>query len=114
MEEGLTDLPTSQPCPGGVVLSPQSSSADGAKPDAVRSTVPIWKPALAVLLSLTFAGLGHLVVGAYLRAFAFLVPNLFLYTIAGYWPNGVLLMIVCFILAAFDAYSLAKNGRGIF
>ena len=85
-----------------------------AHPGGAGRLVPVWKPALAALLSLVFAGLGHLFVRAYLRAVAFFVPNYFLYTISDYWPNGVLLNIVCFIIAAFDAYSLAKNGRGIF
>jgi len=53
MEEGLTDRPIS------------------------RLDVPVWKPALAALLSLVFAGLGHLFVRAYLRAFAFFVQPRF-------------------------------------
>ena len=96
MEERITDQVTPHPTP-----------------DGHGDLVPAWKPVLAALLSLVFAGIGHLFVRAYLRAFAFFVPNWFLYTISGYWPNGVLLNIVCFIVAAFDAYSLAKNGRGI-
>jgi len=92
MEEGIAGPPTSRP----------------------HANVPVWKPVLAALLSLVFAGLGHLFVRAYFRAFSFFLPNGFLYVISDYWPNGVLLNIVCFIFAAFDAYSLAKNGRGIF
>ena len=57
MEEGLT---ARQMSPGGA-----------------GGLVPVWKPALAALLSLVFAGLGHLFVRAYLRAFAFFVQPRF-------------------------------------
>ncbi len=87
----------------------QETGAHQAVPSSPR-----WRPWLAAALSLVFAGLGHLFARAYLRAGVFLVGNYFMYTISDYWPNAVLINIVCFILAAFDAFSIAKNGRGIF
>jgi len=88
--------------------------AVGGMRETPSGAVPFWKPMIAAVLSLIFAGLGHLFVGAYLRGGVFLVGNYFMYTISDYWPNAVLINIVCFILAAFDAFSIAKHGRGIF
>ncbi len=72
------------------------------------------RPMLAALLSLVFGGLGHLYLKAYLRGIGFLLPNSFVYVISDYWPNGVLLNMVGFIIAAFDAFSIGRNDRGIF
>jgi hypothetical protein len=83
-------------------------------PDSPSNHGARWKPVVAAALSLVFAGLGHLFLRQWLRGFAFLLPNYFLYTIAGYWPNGILLNIISFIFSAVDAYSIAKKGHGIF
>jgi hypothetical protein len=98
-----------------VISEPSTPPAEPVGlPDPTQNHRPHWKAAVAVGLSLIFAGLGHLFLRQWLRGFAFLLPNYFLYTISGYWPNGVLINIVCFIVSAVDAYAIAKNGHGIF
>ncbi len=79
-----------------------------------RSSRPVLVPVAAAILSLCFAGMGHLIVGQYVRAIAFLVPNYFIYSISDYWPPGMLVNVVCFIIAAVDAFSFGRRGFGIF
>ncbi len=88
--------------------------AVGDRQERPTGVVTLWRPIVAAALSLVFAGLGHLFVRSYFRGGVFLIGNSFMYMISGYWPNAVLINIVCFILAAFDAFSIGKNGRGIF
>jgi hypothetical protein len=93
----------------------QAQPEHPTQPSAPLSAqMPRWKPWIAAGLSLGFPGLGHLFLRSWLRAFAFLLPNYFLYTISDYWPNGILINIICMIFSAVDAYSISKNGRGIF
>lgn len=70
--------------------------------------------AVAGFFSLAFAGLGHLYVRQYARAFLFFLGGIFAYMISGYSPKSVLFNILLFIIAAFDAFSFGKRGFGIF
>ncbi len=72
------------------------------------------KPILAAVLSLGFAGLGHLFLREYVRAVLFLIPAAFLWKLADYWPQMMLGNIILFIVSAVDAFSLGKRGIGIF
>ena len=72
------------------------------------------KPILAALLSLVFAGLGHLALKQYTRAVFFLIPASFLWKLTDYWPQMMLGNIILFIFSAVDAFSIGKRGIGIF
>jgi TM2 domain-containing membrane protein YozV len=74
---------------------------------------PLLKGIIAAGLSLLFAGLGHLFLKQYVRGFVFLLISGFIYMISGYWLRGMLLNSLCFIVAAFDAFSFARRGYGI-
>lgn len=69
---------------------------------------------VAGFFSLAFAGIGHLYVRQYPRAFLFLLAGLFTYMIFDYSPKSVLFNVPLFIIAAFDAFSFGKRGFGIF
>jgi hypothetical protein len=72
------------------------------------------KPIVAAILSLAFAGLGHLVLREYARAILFILPALFLWKLADYYPQMSLANMMLFIFAAVDAFSFGKRGIGIF
>jgi len=72
------------------------------------------KPILAAILSLGFAGLGHLFLKEYGRGALFIIPALFLWKLADYWPQMTLANIMLFIFCAVDAFSFGKRGVGIF
>jgi len=72
------------------------------------------KPILAAILSLLFAGLGHIFLREYARAALFIFPALFLWKLAHYWPQMTLANMILFIFCAADAFSLGKRGIGIF
>lgn len=74
---------------------------------------PLWKSITAALLSLLFAGLGHLLLEQYLRAGILIAAGLMIYTLTTYWPPLTALNIVLFIFAAFDAFSIGRRGFGI-
>ncbi len=78
----------------------------------VGSKLP-WRPMLAALLSLVFAGLGHLYLRRYGRGFLFLGLGLFFYQISGYSPRAMMLNVILFVFSAFDAFSWGKRGIGI-
>ncbi len=63
--------------------------------------------------SLAFAGLGHLYVREYARAFLFLFGGIFAYMTSGYSSKSVIFNILLFIISAFDAFSFGKRGFGI-
>ncbi|MFQ5949156.1 MAG: hypothetical protein ACE5J1_00525 [Nitrospiria bacterium] len=69
---------------------------------------------IAGFFSLVFAGLGHLYVRQYVRAFFFLLGGLFAYQISGYAPQAAIFNKLLFIVAAVDAFSFGKRGFGIF
>ncbi|HLG22057.1 MAG TPA: hypothetical protein VI382_04520 [Candidatus Manganitrophaceae bacterium] len=75
---------------------------------------PVWRAVVAALLSLFFAGLGHLFLRRYIRGVGFLAPSVFFYMISDYTPKGILLNIVFFIVSAVDAFSIGRRGFGIF
>ncbi|MBI3358138.1 MAG: hypothetical protein HY037_00885 [Nitrospirae bacterium] len=72
------------------------------------------KPIIAAMLSLGFAGLGHLLLREYGRALLFVIPALFLWKLSDYWPQMTLANMILFIFCAVDAFSLGKRGIGIF
>lgn len=72
-----------------------------------------WKPIIAVLLSLIFAGLGHLYLKRYGRGGLLLFLGLFLLRTSGYSPRAMMLNVILFVFSAFDAYSWGKRGFGI-
>ena len=71
------------------------------------------KPIIASILSLGFAGLGHLFLRQYGRALLFVMPALFLWKLADYYPQMMLGNIILFIVSAVDAFSFGKRGIGI-
>jgi len=71
------------------------------------------KPILAGVLSLFFAGMGQLFLKEYVRGALFIIPALFLWKLADYYPQMTLANMVLFILSAVDAFSLGKRGIGI-
>jgi hypothetical protein len=75
--------------------------------------IPV-RPIFAAILSLFFAGLGHLFLRQYIRAVFFLIPASFLWKLADYWPQMMLGSIILFIFSAVDAFSIGKRGIGIF
>lgn len=68
----------------------------------------------AGFLSLAFAGMGHLYVREYARAFLFSLGGIFAYMISTYSPKSVLFNILIFIISAVDSFSFGKRGFGIF
>jgi len=68
---------------------------------------------LAGAFSLFFAGIGQLFLREYARGVLFLVPALFLWKLADYWPQMMLANLILFIISAVDAFSLGKRGIGI-
>ncbi|HIE65574.1 MAG: hypothetical protein ABGX83_10070 [Nitrospira sp.] len=70
--------------------------------------------AVAGFLSLAFAGMGHLYVRQYARAFLFSLGGVFSYMISNYSPKSVLFNILIFIISAVDSFSFGKRGFGIF
>lgn len=72
-----------------------------------------WRPIVAVLLSLVFAGLGHLYLKRYGRGGLLLFLALFLFRTSGYSPRAMMLNVILFVFSAFDAFSFAKRGYGI-
>ena len=81
--------------------------AEGAGPTVV------WRPIIAALLSLLFAGLGHFYLRRYGRGILFAGLAYFLFTISDYSPRAMMLNVILFIVSAFDAFSFAKRGFGI-
>ncbi|MEK7286430.1 MAG: hypothetical protein AAB035_03930 [Nitrospirota bacterium] len=71
------------------------------------------KPIIAAMLSLVFAGLGHLFIRQYARGILFLIPALFLWKLSDYYAQMLLANLIVFIFAAFDAFSFGKRGIGI-
>ena len=71
------------------------------------------KPILAGILSLFFAGLGQLFLREYARGVLFIIPALFLWKLADYWPQMTLANMMLFIFSAVDAFSLGKRRIGI-
>lgn len=78
-----------------------------------KTTVPLWKTMAAVLLSLVFAGLGHLILKEYLRGGVFLFVAFTVNFFSGYYPAAILLNFIIFIFSAFDAFSIANRGYPI-
>ncbi len=74
---------------------------------------PLLRPMIAVALSLVFAGLGHFFLKQYLRGVMFSLVAGFIYMISDYWPKGMLLNMILFLIAAFDAFSIGRRGFGI-
>ncbi|MBI3802166.1 MAG: hypothetical protein HY282_00185 [Nitrospirae bacterium] len=74
---------------------------------------PLWKAISAALLSLLFAGLGHLILAEYGRGALLLSAGIAVYSLTAYWPPATALNIVLFIFAAFDAFSIGRRGFGI-
>jgi len=72
------------------------------------------KPIIALILSLAFAGMGHLFLRQFARAALFVMPALFLWKLADYYPQMTLANVILFIFAAVDAFSFGKRGIGIF
>jgi ABC-type multidrug transport system permease subunit len=72
------------------------------------------KPIIASILSLVFAGLGHLFLRQYGLALLFAMPASFLWKLTDYYPQMLLGNIILFIVAAVDAFSFGKRGIGIF
>ena len=72
------------------------------------------KSIFALFFSLAFAGIGHLFLRQYARGILFLIPALFLWKLADYWPQMGLANAMLFIFSAVDAFSLGKRGIGIF
>jgi len=70
--------------------------------------------AVAGFLSLAFAGMGHIYVRQYARAFLFSLGGVFAYMISTYSPKSVLFNILLFIISAVDSFSYGKRGFGIF
>ena len=82
-------------------------------PEAGVKPKSVWRPIIAAVLSLVFAGLGHLYLREYVRGALFLFIALFLYSISDYSARAFILNIALFIFSAFDAYSFGKRGEGI-
>lgn len=93
---------------------PAEAKSEGGKrtEDAVESD-PV-RPIIAAVLSLVFAGLGHLYLRKWGRGCTFLFLAFFLFRISGYSPRAMMLNVVLFVFAAFDAFSFGKRGFGIF
>lgn len=72
------------------------------------------KPIVALILSLGFAGLGHIFLREYARAMLFILPALFLWKLADYYPQMSMANMMLFIFAAVDAFSFGKRKIGIF
>jgi len=72
------------------------------------------KPVAVAVLSLVFAGLGHLFLRQYVRGIVFLVICGFAYMISDYWPPAMLFNVILFIFSAVDAFSFGRRGFGIF
>lgn len=68
-------------------------------------------------LSLVLAGLGHVFLGLW-RGMWFAVPSMFLLYVywAGFWDQDIAMAVFLSlgIFAAFDAFSFAQRGHGIF
>ena len=79
---------------------------------SVEPTV-VWRPIVAALLSLIFAGLGHVYLRRYGRGVLFLGMSLFLLTVSDYSPRAWMLNVILFVFSAFDAFSFGKRGFGI-
>lgn len=73
----------------------------------------VWRPIIAALLSLVFAGLGHLYLRLYGRAFLYLFLGLLFYQLSDYSPRSMIFNVILFIFSAFDAFSFGKRGYGI-
>lgn len=88
-------------------LESGKSTEDRFEPDPVR-------PIIAAVLSLVFAGLGHLYLRKWGRGASILFVAAFLFKISGYSPRAMMLNVALFVFSAFDAYSFGKRGFGIF
>lgn len=93
--------------PAEAELKKEKKTEDHVEPDPVR-------PIIAAVLSLVFAGLGHLYLRKWGRGCTFLFLAFFLFRISGYSPRAMMLNVVLFVFAAFDAFSFGKRGFGIF
>lgn len=71
------------------------------------------RPVIAAVLSLVFAGLGHLYLRKWGRGVSILFVAAFLFKISGYSPRAMMLNVVLFVFSAFDAFSFGKRGHGI-
>ncbi len=74
---------------------------------------PLVKALIAALLSLLFAGLGHLYLERYPRAFLLIGLGALLYVGAAFFPPATLINLGLFIFSAFDAFSFGCHGHGI-
>jgi len=93
-------------------LSPAKLESEKRREDRVESDPT--RPIIAVVLSLVFAGLGHLYLRQWGRGASILFVAAFLFKISGYSPRAMMLNVALFIFSAFDAYSFGKRGFGIF
>ena len=93
--------------------SPKRGLPEGSAASPSVAPQPLWKSILAALLSIVFAGLGHLILEEYVRGGLLMAVGLLIYTLTTYWPPATALNIVLFIFAAFDAFSIGRRGFGI-
>lgn len=88
-----------------------SSEKEKKTEDPVESDLV--RPIVAAVLSLVFAGLGHLYLRKWGRGVSILFVAAFLFKISGYSPRAMMLNVVLFVFSAFDAFSYGKRGYGI-
>ncbi|TAJ96671.1 MAG: hypothetical protein EPO39_19895 [Candidatus Manganitrophaceae bacterium] len=93
--------------------SPKRGWPEGGRVSLPADPQPLWKSIAAALLSLLFAGLGHLILEQYVRAGILIAAGLVVYSLTTYWPPLTALNIVLFVFAAFDAFSIGRRGFGI-
>ncbi|GEM_PF-2553450 len=105
--------PEKKETPSSEEVGPKSELEKGKTTELPTGSETLWRAIIAALLSLVFAGLGHLYLRRYGRAFLYLLLGLFLLRTSGYSPRAMMLNIILFVFSAFDAFSLARRGYGI-
>ncbi|MBI3802167.1 MAG: hypothetical protein HY282_00190 [Nitrospirae bacterium] len=107
-------MPDKKESPPSATDRDMEAKVEGVKPaEGPVGPKPVWRPILAALLSLVFAGLGHLFLRQYLRGVLFIFFALSLLGISDYSPRAMMLNIILFVFSAFDAFSFAKRGFGV-
>lgn len=72
-----------------------------------------WRPIIAAMLSLIFAGLGHLYLRQYIRGVFLFGLAIFLWMTSDYSAKAMIFNVILFVFSAFDAFSFGKRGFGI-
>jgi hypothetical protein len=94
-------------------LPPAEVKSASGRPTENRFESDPMRAIIASVLSLVFAGLGHLYLRKWGRGVSILFVAAFLFKISGYSPRAMMLNVVLFVFSAFDAFSFGKRGHGI-